>query len=164
MNSAYSVTNIFIPLIPLEQAIFPRGRAPHEKRFVIHVDNCSVHTGRVSTDWLEEHSILRIPHPLYSPDLASSDFYLFLTVKEKLEWIQLADEDQCFECPQEILKDIDLEELNTVFQTWVCRVQEVSEGNGATSDDEQFLYKSSARSYQTGLAHIFIDQTIGATI
>jgi hypothetical protein len=28
MNGAYFVTNI---LIPLEQAIFPRGRAPHER-------------------------------------------------------------------------------------------------------------------------------------
>jgi hypothetical protein len=33
-------------------------------------------------------------HPPYSPDLAPGDFYLFLTVKEKLERVQLADEDQ----------------------------------------------------------------------
>jgi hypothetical protein len=77
-------TNI---LIPLEQAIFSRGRAPHEKRLVVHLDNCCVHTGRVSTDWLEEHNILRTPHSRYSPDLASSDFYLFPTVKDKLERI-----------------------------------------------------------------------------
>jgi uncharacterized membrane protein len=37
MNSAYFVTNIFIPLIPLEQAIFLRGRAPHQKRLAIHL-------------------------------------------------------------------------------------------------------------------------------
>jgi hypothetical protein len=55
---------------------------------------------------------------------------LFPTVKEKLERIQLADEDQFFDCLQEILRGIDLEELNTVFQAWVHRVQEVSEGNG----------------------------------
>jgi hypothetical protein len=48
-----------------------------------------------------------MPHPHYSPDLASSDFYLFPTVKEKLEWIQLADEDQFFECLQEILRGLD---------------------------------------------------------
>jgi histone-lysine N-methyltransferase SETMAR len=92
MNRAYFLTNI---LIPLDEAIFPQGRAPHENRLVIHLDNCSVHTSRVSTNWLEEHSILRMPHPPYSPDLASSDFYLFLTVNEKFEWIHLADEDQC---------------------------------------------------------------------
>jgi hypothetical protein len=91
MNSAYFMTNIFIPL---EQAIFPRGRAPHEKQLVIHLDNCSVHTSQISTDWLEEDSIVRMPHSLYSLDLVFSDFYLFPTVNEKFERIQLADEDQ----------------------------------------------------------------------
>jgi hypothetical protein len=91
MNSAYFVTS---RLIPLEQTIFARRRMSHEKRLVIHFDSCSVHTSRVSTDWLEEHNILRMPHQPYSPDLAPSDFYLFPTVKEKLERIQLADEDK----------------------------------------------------------------------
>jgi histone-lysine N-methyltransferase SETMAR len=75
MNSAYFITNI---LTPLEQAIFPQGRAPHQKRLVIHLDNFSVHTSRVSTEWLEEHDRRRMPQPPYSPDLAPSDFYLFL--------------------------------------------------------------------------------------
>jgi hypothetical protein len=126
MNSAYFVTNM---LIPLEQMIFPRGRAPHAKQLVIHLDNCSVYTSRISTDWLDEHSIPRMPYSSYSLDLVFSDFYLFPTVKEKLERIQLADEDQFFECLQEVLRDIDLEKLNTIFQAWVCRIQEVSEGN-----------------------------------
>jgi hypothetical protein len=82
MNSAYFAINI---LIPLEEAIFPQGRAPHDRRFVIHLDNCSIHTSRVSTDWLEGHDIVRMPQPPYSPDLAIGDFYLFLTIKEKLE-------------------------------------------------------------------------------
>jgi histone-lysine N-methyltransferase SETMAR len=89
MNSAYFVTNI---LIPIKQMIFHGWRAPHERRLVVHFDNCSVQTNRILTDWLEEHSILHMPHPPYSPDLASIDFYLFPTVKEKLEQIQLADE------------------------------------------------------------------------
>jgi histone-lysine N-methyltransferase SETMAR len=94
MKSAYFMTSA---LIPLEQVIFTRGRTPHERRLAFHFDNCSVHTGRVSTDWLEEHNILRMPHPPYSPDLASSDFYLFRPAKEKSERIRLAEEDQFFE-------------------------------------------------------------------
>jgi hypothetical protein len=38
-----------------------------------------------------------------------SDFYLFPIVKEKLEQIQVADEDQFLESLQEILRDIDQE-------------------------------------------------------
>jgi hypothetical protein len=51
-------------------------------------------------------------------------------VKEKLERIQVANEDQFFEYLQEILKSIDQEELNGIFQAWVWQVQEVSQGNG----------------------------------
>jgi hypothetical protein len=60
MSSAYFITNI---LIPLEQVIFPRGRAPHQKRLVIHVDNCSICTNLASTDWLKEHDMRRMSHP-----------------------------------------------------------------------------------------------------
>jgi hypothetical protein len=76
-------------------------------------------------------------HPSYSPDLAPSDSYLFLTVKEKLELIQLADEDQFFECWQEILRCLDQDELNGIFQAWVWRVQEVSQAKAMeTMSDE----------------------------
>jgi hypothetical protein len=91
MNSSYFMTNI---LIPLEHATFAGGRAPHQKRLVSHLDNCPLHIGRASSDWLEEHDICRMPQPSYRLNLASSDFYLFPIPKEKLEWTQLADEDE----------------------------------------------------------------------
>jgi hypothetical protein len=40
---------------------------------------------------------------------------MFCTVKEKLERIQVADEDQFFESLQDISKSIDQEELNDIF-------------------------------------------------
>jgi hypothetical protein len=55
--------------------------------------------------------------------------YLFSTVKEKLERIHLVDEDQFSECLQEVLTGLNHQELNRVFQAWVRRVQEISEGN-----------------------------------
>jgi hypothetical protein len=67
MNSVYFMTNI---LSPLEEVIFPQGRAPHQKRLVIYLDNCSVHTSRAPTEWLEEHGMRRMPQQPYSPDLA----------------------------------------------------------------------------------------------
>jgi hypothetical protein len=71
-----------------------------------------------------------MPHLPYSLDLAYSYFYLFPTVKEKLELIQLADKDQFIECLQEVLKGLDQQKLNLVFQTWMYRIQKASEGNG----------------------------------
>jgi hypothetical protein len=83
---------------------------------VISVDNCSVHKSWCLTDWLEKHDIHRMPDQLYSSNLATSDLYLFCTVKEKLERIHLADEDQFFECLQGFLSDLDQQELNRVFE------------------------------------------------
>jgi hypothetical protein len=81
MNSDHFVTNA---VILLKQAIFPRGRALHQKQLVVHLDNSTVHTNRVSTDWREEHGMHHTPHLYHSPDLTSSDFYLSPTIKEKL--------------------------------------------------------------------------------
>jgi hypothetical protein len=103
--------------------------APHAKRLMVSADNCSVHTSRGSTDWLEKHDIHRMSDQFYSHNLATSDLYLFSTVKEKLEWIHLADEDHFFECLQGVVKGLDQQELNRVFQASVSRIQEVSECN-----------------------------------
>jgi hypothetical protein len=75
MNSDYFVTNM---LIRLEHVIFPRGRAAHQKRLVVHLDNCSVHINLVSIDWLEEHGMRYVPHSPYSFDLAPSISTCFL--------------------------------------------------------------------------------------
>jgi hypothetical protein len=55
-------------------------------------------------------------HSLYSLNLAFNDFYLFPTVKGKLERIQLADKDQFFLCLRDVLRSIDFEKLNAIFQ------------------------------------------------
>jgi hypothetical protein len=68
---------------------------------VIDLDNFSVHTSRASRDWVGEHDMWRMPQPPYSPDLASSNFYLFPTVKKKLERTQVADQDQFFKFPKQ---------------------------------------------------------------
>jgi hypothetical protein len=113
MNNDYFVTKI---LSLFEKAIFTRGRAAHQKRFTVHVDNCSVHISRASTSWREEHSMRHMPHQLYLLDLTSRDLYLFLTVKETLERIQVRQEDLLFESLQEILEGINHDQLNRVFR------------------------------------------------
>jgi hypothetical protein len=62
---------------------------------------------------------------LYPFDLAPCDFYLFHTVKAKFEGIQVADQDQFFQRLHRILRGIDQEKLNSVFQAWARQVQEV---------------------------------------
>jgi hypothetical protein len=115
MNSAYFVTNIFILF---EQAIFPRRMALHQKQLVVHLDNCSVHTSLASRNWLEEHGMRRMPQPSYS---WSGPLWLLLVSYSERE--NRTDSDRwrrpVFESLQTVLRAIDREELNKVFQTWV---------------------------------------------
>jgi hypothetical protein len=71
-----------------------------------------------------------MPQPPYSPNLASSDFYLFPAVEEKLQHVALRDEDQLFECLIEFVAGLDHAELNKVFHAWKERVQQIRQGSG----------------------------------
>jgi hypothetical protein len=69
-----------------------------------------------SAHWLKEHRMLRMSHSLYSPGLAPNDFSLFPLVRQKLESIQVVDNDELFNGLKEFLTGIDQEELTWVLQ------------------------------------------------
>jgi hypothetical protein len=131
MNSTYFVSNI---LHPLRQIFFSGERHPRAKRLVIHVDNCTVHRSLITESCMEKSDMISMPHPPYSPDLAPSDFFLFGAVKEKLEHLRITDVEQLFEEVDTILKSYSGEELNNVFEAWLERVRNVSEGDGGYID------------------------------
>jgi hypothetical protein len=74
-----------------------------------------------SSQCIDKHDMFQILHPLYSPDLAPCDFYLFPMVKRKLKSAQVTDNDHRFECIQEVLERIDQAELNQAFHAWMQR-------------------------------------------
>jgi hypothetical protein len=125
-------SDCFIPnvLAQLERKMFPDGRRRYAKRLTIHLDNCSVHTSGASEAYLTEHSMIRLKHPPYSPDLAPSDFYLFPTVKEQLKDIEMIDEEDLFNRLKEILNEIPRKELDRVSGAWINRLMTVSGGDG----------------------------------
>jgi hypothetical protein len=69
-----------------------------------------------------------------SPGLAPSDLYLFPTVKERLEYSDVTDEDQLFEELQTILRSVPGENLERVFEAWRGRFQNVNQGDGSHID------------------------------
>jgi histone-lysine N-methyltransferase SETMAR len=50
------------------------------QRWFFHWDNVPVHTTAVVSDWFDAHGVQQLKHPLYSPDLAPADFFLFRKV------------------------------------------------------------------------------------
>jgi transposase len=112
MDSDYFTTNV---LAPLREEFIPRDRTQHPKPLVVHMDNCSIHTSGAAQRFISEHQMSRMPLPFHSPDLAPSDFYLFPTVKNRLERIHRVDGNDLFEQLLEILRATPVDELELVF-------------------------------------------------
>jgi hypothetical protein len=128
INNDYFGTNI---LILFKQRIFPGGSTPHQKWLVIDLDNGSVYIRRASTDWLDECGMRRMLYPLPLFTWFDSQSFLFVSYSERKvrmnsggQWWPV------FESLPEILRGIDQAQLNGVFQAWMLRVQEISQGNG----------------------------------
>ena len=65
----------------LRTAIREERRGKLSKDVFLQQDNARVHTCKVTMDTVEQNGYELIPHSAYSPDLAPSDFFLFLNLK-----------------------------------------------------------------------------------
>jgi histone-lysine N-methyltransferase SETMAR len=79
-NAECSRVTILTELLPLRPQV-DGGRR------VIHSDNARPHSTRKGPAFYEENPVLLPVHPPYSPDLASSDFFLFEHIKHCLQGI-----------------------------------------------------------------------------
>jgi histone-lysine N-methyltransferase SETMAR len=77
-NADYYRVNILTELLPLRPQV-------DGKRLVIHADKPKPHTTRKYRAFCEENRLRFALHPLYSPDLAPSDFFLFGHMKHCLQ-------------------------------------------------------------------------------
>jgi hypothetical protein len=68
---------------------------------------------------MEENGLERAIHSPYSPDLASSDFYLFSHVKHCLRGQSFETADEPFLAIDAILRVIEERTLHAVFLDWV---------------------------------------------
>jgi hypothetical protein len=73
---------------------------------MIRRDNGSIHTSRTTEEDIRQHDMIRVHHPPYSGDFASSDLDLLPTIKEKTKDVQMAGDKDLFYRLQEILNSI----------------------------------------------------------
>jgi hypothetical protein len=52
------------------------------KLFFIHLDNARPDNSKQSQEYIQASKAKHLPHPVYSTDLAPSDFFLFGYLKE----------------------------------------------------------------------------------
>ncbi|GFU63869.1 histone-lysine N-methyltransferase SETMAR [Trichonephila clavipes] len=71
------------------------ARIGQQKRFVFHQDNATPHTSVATRQKLWELGWRVLMHSPYSPDLAPSDYYLFLALQSFLSDKKLGSREDC---------------------------------------------------------------------
>jgi hypothetical protein len=126
-NSEYFINEIMRPLIA---KLFPMGRIPHPHRLIVHLDNCRVHFSKDSQKFFDDNSLLRLPQPHYSQDLAPLNFWLFGHVKSALNGSKFEGPDELLQGIHDFFNEVQGSELMMVFQHWIERVRWVIEHDG----------------------------------
>jgi hypothetical protein len=93
----------------------------------LHLDNALPH---LTCERYDEYGIRRLLHPLYSPDLAPRDFWLFVHLKQTLEGQFFDDEVALQVAVSEILMSIESDVLVRIFAEWKRRSQQSIDQGG----------------------------------
>jgi len=89
----------------------------------IHMDNARPHRAKKAENVLEQLSMVPLPHPPYSPDLAPADFWLFGRMKNVLGSTKFLSIDKLQERVVRELHKIQLAEFRRVYNEWILRLQ-----------------------------------------
>ena len=81
-----------------------------------HQDNAPVHNSILVTDYLTKMGIKTLPHPLYSPDLAPCDFWLFPKLKENLRGCHYETIEEMKEAVTKVTDTLTQEDFHRAFQ------------------------------------------------
>ena len=81
-----------------------------------HQDNAPAHNSVFVTDYLTKMSNKTVPPPLYSPDLAPCDFWLFPKLKEKLRGCRYETIEVMKEAVTKVIDMLTQEDFHWAFQ------------------------------------------------
>jgi hypothetical protein len=89
----------------------------------LHVDNAKPHISKMSIQKIEELGFILVPQPLYSPDLAPCDFFLFGYLKQHLEGKHFTREGHVITAVREAFEKIPLQTFQNVMEDWQYRLR-----------------------------------------
>ncbi|OQV13904.1 hypothetical protein BV898_11899 [Hypsibius exemplaris] len=96
----------------------------------LHHDNASSHTCSLTIDFLQQEGLKLLPHPPYSLDLASCDFYLFPKLKESLR-VKLFDTEKELDAAVHCrLRELSKNGSSSVFRAWLSRCEKCIQFGG----------------------------------
>ena len=98
-----------------------RRRRPElcrEQTWLLHRDSAPSHTSVVTQQFLAKNKMAVIPHPPYSPDLVSCDFFLFPKMKLKLKGRRFYTIEEIQAESQRVLDTLAEKDFQEAFQKW----------------------------------------------
>ncbi|KAL4100983.1 hypothetical protein QTP88_021004 [Uroleucon formosanum] len=101
----------------------------------LHHDNAPAHSAPSIREFLADKKIPVVPHPLYSPDLAPCDFFLFPRLKSALKGQRFQDVEEIKANTAAELKAITLEQFQRTFQNWQDRWDHCISSRGEYFED-----------------------------
>ncbi|XP_029163422.1 protein GVQW3-like [Nylanderia fulva] len=93
-------------------------------------DNAPSHTALVVSEFLTKHGVATLPHPLYSPDLAPPDFFLFPKIKRSLKGTRYGTLDAVKEAVTTCLREVPDDAFARAFQEWERRWDKCIDSQG----------------------------------
>jgi histone-lysine N-methyltransferase SETMAR len=113
-NTEYFLTHLMDPLLV---KVFPEGRKSYALRLSVHLNNSQVRSSNAPKQFVDGNSLVTVPHPPYSPDLAPFDFCLFSHIKISLAGRVFNDADELLEVVIEFLNNFGPLNCNLFFTT-----------------------------------------------
>jgi hypothetical protein len=120
-NARHDLSHI---LSPLPEILAPYQDDPR-RDLVIHPENARPRCVKRVAQFLDHNSLHRAFHPPYSLDLAPSDFWRFGYLKGVLQGSSFDEPDELLSSIQPILRGVDRETLDAVFQEGMIQLQNV---------------------------------------
>jgi transposase len=93
----------------------------HVGNWMLHDDNAPSHRALVTREFLTQISIITLPRPPYSPDLAPCDFFFFLKMKCQLKGRCFDRVEEIQQESQNVLGTLREQDFQHMFQQWKRR-------------------------------------------
>jgi hypothetical protein len=126
-NLDYFIDGIFPGLYNEKTRISHKSNFP---AFSVHMDNSMCHHGNKISKKLAKRSIEGAPHPHYSPDISSCDFWLSGMLKRKMKDREFQGQEAILRAIAESWNDLISEDIQRVFREWMERLTWVIGNNG----------------------------------
>ena len=104
--------------------------------WVLYQDNMAAHNTLSVKTFLTKHKITVLEYPLYSPDLAPCDFFLFQKIKSALKGTRFRPIDAVKAKAMELVNKLSEDDLQRCFQQWKIHMEQCRDPGGEYSEGD----------------------------